>query len=255
MLDLLGFQQLVENTTDKELSNMFEKLTEIVASSLNYTLKYENGEREFVVSGYQTINYLIITDTIVMWTNDSSYGHFHDLVTAVKLVFYHCFKQYLPIRGAIVCDSITFFDRQLPITKRYIEASVIGKAILKAYKLGNSQDWMGCYIHDDCITKNDQDLTAEIQKGGSINNLPMKEFDAMNFRENIINTDIPFKEGVKKGHAIQWVKMGANIEAKPEQVLENFEYKKGYNGEESVKKKIENTVKFIEIVTSNSYNT
>ena len=247
LIDILGFKSIIENSESEEYNMVFQNLTEIVSSQHTYTLTYpEKGKSEFKLNQHQEINYLIISDTIILWSDDTSYPSFYSIVKAVRNIIWKCFKtQYnIALRGAIVMDSVTIFDNRKAVNKKAIDASIIGKAIIKAYELGNSLEWAGCYISPECFAENDSSF--ELFKGGS-SDLMFTVFDDLYFRQSgIVKCNVPFKTGSKEGYAVNWIhpfNVGMNVEES--NIKSTFaKYPCPDDQQEKLKQKIENTIAF-----------
>ena len=250
MLDILGFKEFVTHADPETVISTFDKLTTIVANRLSHTMKFDDkGNMTHVQNEHQDFNYVIISDTILIWTENTDYNTFYTILHVVKNIMYQAFKLYIPLRGAIVVGSMALFDRREQTNKINVQASFVGRAIVEAYELGNCQDWSGCYVTDECI----QVGIEEYEKFKNENS------DDTDFREavegvhesnmmSLIKCPIPFKTGVKEGIALQWVNIGEMHPVYAEQVEETFAKDKNYQGQPAVDLKIRNTIDFVKSI-------
>jgi len=246
-LDVLGFQELVKNSTTENLIRTFEQLTDIVASQLTYMAVHKENSISFELRKEQDLNYVIISDSIILWTNDIVHGSFYTIVAAVQNIIYHAFKHYVPLRGAIVCNSLAIFDNRFDTSQKNIEASLIGQAIVEGYELSNSQDWCGCFIDKECLKTHSEEF-ANFKKHDRDYKISPEMYDGLErdyMMNSIVKTKVPFKSGYEDGSVIQWAKVGSNLPVYDYQVQETFEKDKGYKGQSTVKIKIQNTIEFV----------
>lgn len=251
MLDILGFKEFVTHADPETILSTFDKLTTIVTNRLTHTIKFDNkGNLTVVQNEHQDFNYVIISDTILIWSENIDYNSFYTILYVVKHIMYHAFKLHIPLRGAIVVGSMALFDRREQTNKINVQASFVGKAIVSAYELGNSQDWSGCYITDECV----QEGIIEFEKFKNENSNDKNFIEAIeNVHESnmqcIVKLPIPFKSGNQEGNALQWVEIGEADPINIEQIEETFAINKNYRGQSSVKIKIKNTEEFVKKIT------
>lgn len=250
MLDILGFKEFVTHANPETVISTFDKLTTIVANQLSHTMKFDDkGNMTLVQNEHQDFNYVIISDTILIWTENTDYNTFYTILYVVKNIMYHAFKLYIPLRGAIVVGSMALFDRREQTNKINVQASFVGKAIVEAYELSNSQDWSGCYVTDDCLKIG----VEEYEKFKLENSSDIHFRDALqgvheSNMELLVKYPIPFKKGKVDGFALKWVEVGEAHPVYPDQVEETFAKDKNYQGETAVKLKITNTIDFVSTV-------
>ena len=102
-LDILGFKDLVNNNSNKDLIDLYSK---IIDGSVENALSKgqinidENGNANPNLD-YASVNTLVISDSILLWTNHDHPWDFMDLILVVREVLYNSMKAGIPLRGAI----------------------------------------------------------------------------------------------------------------------------------------------------------
>ncbi|MEK6647636.1 MAG: hypothetical protein AABY84_13275 [Candidatus Firestonebacteria bacterium] len=127
-----------------------------------------------------TIKVYNYADTFLIYTNEISDISFMVLLIACENMFIAAFDYCLPIRGATACGEFYVSEDSNLIT---------GKPIIEAYEQERKQDWIGCWITDECLNK--------------VSKVAYQEF--INERK-IIKYPIPLKSGtVREVYAYNWV--------------------------------------------------
>src|SRR3972149_7120522 len=219
LFDILGFSDLVKDN----------ELDKVVRTYLRAKKEFENTISHInAILQKDAVSFRNFSDTFLIYTSEVNDMSFLALLAACDSLFLAAIENELLIRGAITVGELIVSDG--------IE---IGKAIVEAYENEKKQDWIGCWITDHCMNK--------IIKN---EHLPGKD---------IVEYEIPFKDGaIKKGYAFNWIKslprkvMFAN--KKNDFTLEEIKnelklfQKKPLDW--SIKRKHDNTNKFIEFVLS-----
>lgn len=219
LFDILGFSNLVKNN----------ELDKVAGTYLRAKKEFENTISHInALLQKDTVTFRIFSDTFLIYTSGINDMSFLALLAASDSLFLAAIENGLSIRGAITVGELIVSDG--------IE---IGKPIVDAYENEKKQDWIGCWITDHCMNK--------INKN---EHLPGKD---------IVEYEIPLKDGeIKKGYAFNWVK------SLPRKIM--FEKKRNdFTLKEikdelkcfqkkphdwSIKRKLDNTNKFIEFVLS-----
>lgn len=233
-LDILGFRELVKYNSHNDLVDLYKRLVNFpVEFYSEFHEKEEKSKKErfgenFEPTGLRIVN---ISDSIMIWTTNGKENTLIELVSAVKLLMSLSFSIGIPLRGSIVMGDIAVLEQ-----KGYL--SIVGKGLVHAYELEGKQQWSGCEV-DNGIFR----YLKSFQKQIMGNEMPLRieKLDSL-----LVETDIPTKDGNKKGKAVNWAH-NANITE--DLIKESFgKYNKRKNESEQVKKsteeKIENTLKF-----------
>ncbi len=212
--DILGFEKLVNNSELEKVANTYRQVR----------LGQVDGARLFNLNSSQneTLSVLNFSDTFIFYTADISnleqnkVDEIFDMLRAACLIFFvdaNCFE--LPIRGTIVVGDIIVS-----------EGAVIGRPIVEAYKKEKMQDWIGCWITDECIEK-----------------ISKNSLDDYLQRKMIVEYEIPLKEGdVGEKYALNWV----SFVDKSHEGIKLLDEKK--SKEWCVRRKHKNTKEFIDFV-------
>ncbi|MHA1619921.1 MAG: hypothetical protein ACTSVZ_11630 [Promethearchaeota archaeon] len=100
-----------------------------------------------------SLNSLIVSDSIFLWTDDQSMGGLLTLIDAVKHIIRTNFLWQFgfPLRGGISMGSVTFQKVDWDSPKINSIATIVGDALVKAAMIEKKQQWAGCIIDDDII--------------------------------------------------------------------------------------------------------
>lgn len=225
-LDILGFKDLVERNTHEQLEEIYSKFfTGVEKNSelfelLSQILKNDKGINT-------TVQSVIISDSIVLWSIDDTIDNFNMLVMAVRLLIIQSFGQGIPLRGAITRGPLSVS------TDKSIQ--IFGKSLTKAYTLESQMELAGCMIDDECMK-----YVLEINEENKI-------FQNLNKSNSIVQYLMPKKHGEIKNHyLINWVSP-----FRSNYIIESFsQHNKSINNW-AVNYKIKNTSDFIEYVRKN----
>lgn len=236
-LDILGFKDLVNNNSNKNLIDLYSK---IIDGSVENALS--KGQINIDEDGntnpnldYASVNTLVISDSILLWTNHDHPWSFMDLILVVREILYNSMKAGIPLRGAIARGPLVTQQHDKSkgdiLIHRY---TVVGKALVEAYKKEAIQEWSGCLIDEECISS---------LMGSVIN-------DTLNILLNknvIIKYKVPYKLGnIKEEYVLNWV----SDKMSNKTIRESFsKYNKSVNNW-AVESKIKNTLEFLTHVQS-----
>lgn len=193
VLDILGFSDLLSFGNLDKIQELYEELIEGDLASVSGR-QFKNDDLNN--SG---LNFFIISDSVLIYTNDLTYASFQKLVYITRLFFTISFLRGLPLRGTITKGEIRNIDSCS--TNRDIKVSVIlGKPISNAYNLEKQYEWAGCTIDPVCILC-----------------FPLIANGRSSLRKNniIVQYAVPKKAGkinVEKDYVINWVNHFKNID-------------------------------------------
>ena len=157
-------------------------LFKMVAIQENMQKMVQTNTEGIVNNGYtdsERIEMYFYADTIILYSKEQSDSAFAGLLKASSFVFLAAIAyEEFPIRGATACGEF------------YVSNNLItGKPIIDAHRYEQQQEWIGCWITDECfkqLSKNAQEKYLE--------------------DKTIIKYFIPLKEGgVKSRYAYNWV--------------------------------------------------
>ena len=246
-LDILGFKDLVQNNTHKRLFELYDKLftnitTFAIGGKFNFIEK--DGHRKAVYDSSQIIlNSLIISDSIILWTDDNSMKSFIDIVVGVKNILNHHFITGVPLRGAIVEGHIDKINRTFLSNKDNSQITLIGLGLVQAYLKENEQDWSGCIVDKSCIEL----FLSYVEEHKDSEDVATLEY--LVEKDLLLKYKAPLKSGnIKEEYVINWVKTPQNIidEIRARKMFSEFNKSTDNWRAENI---IRNTIDFINIAS------
>jgi len=176
LFDILGFQSMVENDELEKVVLTYERFQDSVPVEMANAFTGDNLLR--------ARNY---SDTILIYTTEINDRSFKILLLSLNHLFLMAAAQGVPIRGAVTVGDFYASDD-----------GEIGKPIIDAYKNEKKQDWIGCWIAEECINR----LSSEV-------------IEELTAQHQIVRYPIPFKEGqVKELYAFNWLWLFVTCAAK-----------------------------------------
>jgi hypothetical protein len=155
-LDILGFKAFVRCHTHKHLESFildtFYGTAEHALSNGKY-VSVTDGKSESIGPDIRqaTVNSLLISDNIWLWTNDDSAESFAKIVKAVRSLLAFSMIDGIALRGAISIGPLTLFLNQWPSQTHSFQHTLFGRAIVDAVQAEEGQAWCGCVITKDAI--------------------------------------------------------------------------------------------------------
>jgi len=195
-LDILGFKDIVLGHSHEHLEALYLWTlcgnVEHALSDGKYFLE-NDGESECFGPDIRqaTVNSLLVSDSILIWTEDCQTESFNNIVTAVRSLIAFSVIGGILLRGAISVGPLTVVFNQLPTRTHCFQHSLFGKAIVDAVQAEKSQEWAGCMITEPAM---------ECYMTGCAGEKSLIE------KKMIIPYSIPMKDGKEApGHVIDWV--------------------------------------------------
>lgn len=171
LFDILGFRELVRNN----------ELSKVAETYLTAKRGFKDGVG-FINSLHKhsmmkdRVEYRVFSDTFLIYTSGTNENCFPSILAACDFHFIAAVQHSLPIRGSITRGPL--------IASGGVE---IGKSIVEAYESEQKQEWIGCWISDDCA--------LAIDMGKHLEN------------KSIVQYEIPLKDGeIRTSFAFNWVK-------------------------------------------------
>jgi hypothetical protein len=240
-LDILGFKELVEKNDHKSLTGIYTTLVGINLAGLSgNNIKKDVSGGSKIDTQKISVNARMISDSIVLWTEDNSISSFIQIITAVRTLLKNSLVIGLPFRGAISHGEVGGITSK-PITPFFKCDALFGKGIVNAYSLEGGQDWMGCIIDDTCFS-----LYNEIKVDVEGNALLIPDF--LTHIGYSIRYDVPIKNGkTYNAYVINWV--SGNPDTYTEAYIRSkFAEKNKDISSIQVQTKIENTITFVNYI-------
>lgn len=226
LFDILGFSNLIETHRLDEVAGIYSKAKKYFEDMLNDVNLLCNRD---------IVKFHNFSDTFLIHTKSKDDIDFQGLLVACDALFLAfndaAQNNNIAIRGAISCGEITA-----------VEGIVIGEPIIEALGREKQQEWIGCWISDQCLNK--AQLTEYISD------------------KSIVEYAIPLKDGiVKECYAFNWVKSISHkykIEKKDfnfgcKEIIAEINFLKSEPQKWEVKRKHENTTTFVKKVTTSEF--
>jgi len=221
-LDVLGFKDLIENNDHVTLDRIFDSK---IMGFVNILAGQEMNRSE-----KDTINFLSVSDSIILWSNNTSDNSLFRIINHTKSILISCLQHGVPLRGAISRGPLS-------VKKQNGQTIIIGKALTKAYSTESKQNWSGCIIDRDCLAENSR-----------------REY--LFKKRFIYEYQVPYKSGrVTDEIVIDWVSSSLNNQElydndiTEEFIRDSFGRHNKKTNDWSIKTKVDNTVEFYRKVT------
>lgn len=225
LLDILGFRDLVKNNDLEKVAQTYQKARSDFESNIQHINALLQND---------SVSFRIFSDTFLIYTSEVSDESFLALLAALDFLFIAANENNLPIRGATAVGEL--------IVSNGIE---IGIPIVEAYENEQKQDWIGCWITPSCIDR-------------------ISDKESHLNEKSIVEYEIPLKDGkILKNYAFNWVKsipniirsrLRQNIDVfKPDEVKKEIKFFRNKSTINAVKRKHENTEKFVDYVLTSQF--
>lgn len=176
-LDILGFKQIVDNNHHRDLESLYDTFSDYVVTKTT-----ELSDKYALHEGLGKVHCTIISDSIVMWTDNTNVNSFMHLSILVSKMLVAGLMADMPLRGGISKGEITVKNTNLGRT-------IFGKALTEAYTLETIQQWSGCVVKPGII----EECMADYQFKDVLEN----DF-------HYIEYDVPTKSGIQKLWCLNW---------------------------------------------------
>lgn len=249
-LDILGFKDLVYNNHHERIYELYNKVyTEVFTHALvggQLEVVSKEGKNSFTYDAKSIdVNSLIVSDSLILWSNDASVDSFVRMIVTVKFVLNYFFKTGVPLRGAIVKGYLDKITKTIESRKDNSVTTLIGSGLVDAYTLEGTQDWSGCLIDKHCVDYYQQIVSLGMD--------PTEAPDIDYLVENTLirKYPVPKRDGkVEDEYVIDWVSFPRES-VSVSTVRDMFSMYNKNSSDEKVERKIKNTIAFIEAVSKN----
>lgn len=224
VFDILGFGNLIKTRKLEEVAGLYSKVKKYFEEMLDYANSLWNRD---------LVKFYNFSDTFLTHTKNKDDNNFQTLLYACGALFLGVNEvaqnNNIAIRGAINSGEIIS-----------VEGVLIGRPIIEAFEKEKQQEWIGCWITDQCLNRNQ-----------------LNEYIC---DKSIVEYAIPLKENeiAKNCYAFNWVKSIAHkykVENKNfnfgcKEIMEEINFLKCEPEKQDVKRKHNNTISFVERVTT-----
>lgn len=247
-LDVLGFKELVENNSHEYLEHIYlntlsANVTHALAND-KFVIIHSKGQEYLTPDTRKaSVNSLLVSDSIIIWTENDSIESFTDMVLTVRNLMAYSFFGGLPLRGAIAIGPLTMQMGQEPSRTHNFQHTLFGKALVAACSLERVQKWSGCAISDAAVNRFEDLCKAKLSSNEIIG---IKIMD-----ENLMcRYTVPLESGDKDMFVVNWVnhhQARTNTPALLSAFPEHNKLKKlqKLSNDPKIEAKIQNTLKFV----------
>lgn len=253
-LDILGFGDIVRSTEHNRLEHLYLTLPAQLDGALA-------GERYVAVGGNArtlrflpdidkaTVNSLLVSDSIMLWTNTESMRAFFNILTAVRDLMISALVHGMPLRGAISRGPLTLLTGRSSTKRLIFQHTLFGKPIVEAANAEKVQEWSGCIITptamEPYLARNSRPLSSVPPPARSDETALMCIFKRLLLRRY----PVPIKtaEGrivTDEQYVVNWAYGGLNS-VYVDEVTEAFTMHGKSVVDPRIKSKMENTIKFV----------
>ena len=244
-LDILGFKEMVERNEFDKLMRIYENffLSNAALAAAGGTIKLietDKGQRATADLTKATVECLIVSDSVLLWTSDNKMTSFIELCIVVAKLIFAGIRTGLPIRGAMTTGTLGVFNASLPAASSFGIHSVVGKPLVHAYREERSYEWVGCVIDDACLSVYSDQFAQLIDT-----HLDLASIEFLSESGLIARYVAPHKAGAKETWVVDWPRLnGTSVTAA--HVGECFGMHEKPTDDDLVKLKLANTISFIE---------
>src|SRR5207247_1936259 len=135
------------------------------------------------------VNLLVVSDTVLLWTDRASMMGFLNIVGVARALLVAGFYTGFPLRGAVSFGPLSSLQATHPAATSVSVNSLFGRALVDAYVLEQSQEWAGCVVDERCI-----DLYTSLAEANK--NIPdLADLETLVAGGLLRRYDVPLHEG------------------------------------------------------------
>jgi hypothetical protein len=243
-LDVLGFKEMVENCTHDKLQRVYQNA---FINNATYSLAsgkivpVETPDGSFVTPDLSNplTSCLIVSDSVILWTQNASMQSFVNIVSAVGKILVSGFYTGLPMRGGIALGELSSMAHAAGPNGNVSIQTVFGKALTDAYKIESIQQWAGCAVSQACIDRYIQESEKHTDSVADLATIDYLESEKI-----LLKYQVPTKSGNEEMWVVNWAKFNKDMPSQ-HTVRSAFEMHNKMVSDESTKKKVENTLAFL----------
>ena len=172
--DILGFKQMVNNTTAEELLRVINGFTFASQGSISEGKLFIRDDKSVVYDIRKSnIRCAHISDSIIFWSKSNTEGDFVDMIKLCQSFLLSTLLRSIPVRGCLTYGELfSKFDR----IEDYYSSLLFGKGLVSAYTNAETLEFVGCVV-DNSI--NDVIFVEDLEKVKGclfqISDIPHKE--------------------------------------------------------------------------------
>jgi hypothetical protein len=251
--DILGFKDLVFNNDHKSLETIYEHFSNAAHLSLANFQTQEGQIADNSIAKVDmskaTVNSLIVSDSVIFWTDGESPNDFIEIVHASQLMLAVSFKIGVPVRGGISFGDFTFSENQTDSPQKNVLTSCFGKALVDAYSLEALQEWSGCIVSKSALKQ----FSTQVEYYQKMTTEKLVDLDSLKNYKMLVEYDAPLKRALDNYLVVNYLNHSdIDMGFTEHRIRSSFGAFSKTTTHESVKTKIENTVAFYKYAVENS---
>ncbi|HXA03068.1 MAG TPA: hypothetical protein VNW99_13830 [Cytophagaceae bacterium] len=249
-LDILGFKDLVCNNTHEELLSIYSMFSNGVVTESVSLFKYNKTSTSDGVSITPNlsnifVNSMVISDSVILWTNNTSTRSFFDIMITIRFMLSHGVFLGIPLRGGLVAGPITFIENIATSNANNRQLTFFGKSIIDSFSIEKKQELSGCIIDKACLDLYGSELEKELLITPDPQRLNRAiSVESLRKRGFIMDYNVPIKDGSSLCETvINWPSV-ISPKLPEEKIIESFARHNKTVSKPEIQLKIENTLAF-----------
>jgi len=241
-LDILGFKDLIDNNNLEDVIKLYDKFEPSLLFTMAFTnleWRNKNLDNDDLPGIDKTpLNSLMISDSILIWTDTDSGKDFLQLLNTVKFHLGYAMGYGMPLRGAITFGELAIKSGKHEKSKKLNGFNtILGRPLTKAYILENQAEWSGCIVDDACIEYYNESVS------NLENPVDSSFLEQMAYLKRY---KVPMKSGnLKDYYTVNWTTFG-KPRVQKEEIRESFSMFNKKVNSWSVETKIRNTLQYFD---------
>ena len=237
--DVLGYRAIVEQNDPVALSkkyDMFLATTEIGASQGRWGIADDGLAYADVTTA--TINMLVVSDSVFLWTDDATAASFTHLVLSVGKMLVTGLATGFPMRAGIAYGDVQVTDVRYT-TARLAARPIFGAGLVDAVACEEQQQWSGAMVTEAALDAYTTDLLLTPEQPSMLH---------PHGTGHLVRHDVPVKEGtLTQAVAVNWPKF--NPSPVTESMIASAFGMHGRSVDDRAARKLDNTLAFLRSVS------
>lgn len=162
-LDVLGFKQLVEAVPHTQLLELYGELQAAAHEGTSIRVYPDDHRRfdsdphyeEHEIALRRTVNVVMASDSIVVFSPGDSYEDAMWVLTAVRVLLLSGLRRGLALRGGVAIGELDVLDaHQADVAEGSLIGrfgGLVGLGLVRAYELEPTCEWSGAILHDTLV--------------------------------------------------------------------------------------------------------
>lgn len=162
-MDILGYKQMAKECDHQKLSRVYGNLfyANVALAVANGRMPSKNGFIGDLNFATPRCNALMISDSVILWTENARPQSFIQLCVACSNMIAMGMYTGLPLRGGISIGDLESFSGN-PNGPALAIQTVYGRGLISAYEQEALAEWAGCIIDQEAVRQYDEDTSAQL---------------------------------------------------------------------------------------------